>query len=295
MVVVSVIIASKNNGDTIDVCLKSIVNQVRFGGDLEIIVADGMSTDSTPKVLSKYSTFIKVVNDSGKSLTKARNLGLKHSTGDYILHIDADYFLHPNTIYKCLEYFIEGYDAIVLKEGITKGMGEWREVRSWDNVIKSMFAKLTEPVGKGLGYPRAFKRGILEKIGGHNERIAFYGEDAEICWRLFKNNAKIHYASDAIYYKIEEKNPKETWHKCFRYGILTPTMFKYSKRYALVTILGSCVNTFSLVISLPMFFVGLTLSKSMKIASKLLFCSYLRMAAQFCGTMNYLLKGYCEK
>lgn len=99
---ISVIILSKNNGDTLDACLKSVISSL---GEKEIIVVDAHSSDNTPSILEKYKNHIKVVYDEGKGIGLARNIGVLHSKGDIICFVDADAFVSKDHFVKIKECF----------------------------------------------------------------------------------------------------------------------------------------------------------------------------------------------
>jgi len=99
---ISVIILSKNNGDTLDACLKSVISSL---GEKEIIVVDAHSSDNTPSILEKYKNHIKVVYDEGKGIGLARNIGVLHSKGDIICFVDADAFVSKDHFIKIKECF----------------------------------------------------------------------------------------------------------------------------------------------------------------------------------------------
>jgi glycosyltransferase involved in cell wall biosynthesis len=292
---VSVVIASKNNDLTLESCLKSVLRQSISPDQIEIIVVDAMSLDSTLEILRKYSKYVKVVYDRGEGLPKARNIGLKHSTGQIIIHLDADWVLHPDAIRNCLKNIDENTDAIIPQEGILKDMGFWREVRSWENLIRRFYGKLGEPKSvKEYGYPRVFKKRVLERVGGHNERIRFYGEDAEVYWRLLKINSRIKYCPDVVFHKIEEKTVKEIWEKAYQYGRGTPNLLKYNKRY-LVNLIGPFFMMAFPLIPLFMGIIGLFYSKSVRISIALCLCNWLRMGAQVTGIARRIFSLENEK
>lgn len=100
---ISVVVLSKNNGETLDGCLRSIVNA---NGNKEIIVVDAHSTDETPRILGKYEDQIRVVYDKGKGIGIARNLGVEVSSGKIICFVDADAFVSRDH-FKGIERYLE--------------------------------------------------------------------------------------------------------------------------------------------------------------------------------------------
>ena len=96
---VSIIVAAYNIEDYIERCINSVINQ--SFSDIEIIVVNDGSTDSTLEKLNKlknYDKRIKIINKENEGLIEARKTGFKNSVGDYLLFIDGDDFLELNAI-----------------------------------------------------------------------------------------------------------------------------------------------------------------------------------------------------
>ena len=112
MPVLSVIVLSKNNGDTLETCLRSIVkSRVPEGWDREIVVVDAHSTDNTPYILKKYSKYIRVVYDEGRGIGIARNIGISNARGDVICFVDADCIVGRDHFVEIVKA-MESYDII---------------------------------------------------------------------------------------------------------------------------------------------------------------------------------------
>lgn len=80
---VSVIVAAYNIEDYIERCINSVINQ--SFSDIEIIVVNDGSTDSTLEKLNKlknYDKRIKIINKENEGLIEARKTGFKNSVGD---------------------------------------------------------------------------------------------------------------------------------------------------------------------------------------------------------------------
>jgi len=93
MLKVSVIITTFNSEKTISKTLASVLNQQGIGRefDLELIVVDDCSTDSTVDILrdSNINFYYTTSSNSGGP-NRGRNIGLKNATGDYICFLDHD-------------------------------------------------------------------------------------------------------------------------------------------------------------------------------------------------------------
>lgn len=93
---ISIIIPTLNAELTIGALLRSITTQEH--PSIEVVIVDGGSTDRTLSIVTNFSYPISIYHESS-SPANARNIGLSHSTGDYILFLDADMeLLHPSSL-----------------------------------------------------------------------------------------------------------------------------------------------------------------------------------------------------
>ena len=96
----SVIIPLYNAEIYIKEALDSLLAQK--GIDIEIIVVDDESQDNSAEIVKKYPVHYYKKTNGGAS--SARNYGLKHASGKYIMFLDADDYLKDEYICKnCIE------------------------------------------------------------------------------------------------------------------------------------------------------------------------------------------------
>ena len=93
---VSVIVPVYNTEKYLRRCLDSLVNQTL--DDIEIIIIDDKSPDNSALIIDeykkKYDNKIKVIhNKTNKGIGYNRNIGIKKSSGKYIMFIDSDDYL----------------------------------------------------------------------------------------------------------------------------------------------------------------------------------------------------------
>lgn len=96
MIKTSIIVISYNNFHNLEQCLISLISQNynRNIIDLEIIVVDSGSTDSSIEILKRYNDKIKIILKPSHlphlSPAVARNTGVNNSTGDILIFTDGD-------------------------------------------------------------------------------------------------------------------------------------------------------------------------------------------------------------
>lgn len=83
---ISVVIPAHNEEEFLEMCLKSVINQVEKAD--EIIVVDNNSTDKTAEIARKYK--VKLVSETKQGISYARNKGFNSAKSDIIARCDAD-------------------------------------------------------------------------------------------------------------------------------------------------------------------------------------------------------------
>lgn len=113
---ISIVIATWNAEKTIKNCLDSIVSQL--SEEIELIVIDGGSTDSTPCIIKSYGRKISYfISERDKGVYDAWNKGIMVARGRWIAFVGADDVLIPGALNEYLkvihsELNIDSYDYI---------------------------------------------------------------------------------------------------------------------------------------------------------------------------------------
>lgn len=97
----SIIMPAWNVEQYIGAAIESVVSQSYTNWEL-VIVDDG-STDATPTIIRRWKekyNRIKVVTQSNKGLSAARNAGMDAACGNWIIFLDSDDFVHPELLHK---------------------------------------------------------------------------------------------------------------------------------------------------------------------------------------------------
>lgn len=111
MIELSIVIVSYNTEKLLLECIKSIEeNYPREVGNgiFEIIVVDNDSTDNSVEKLKTYKTKIKklliIENAQNSGFAKANNIGARGVYGKYILFLNSDTLVYPETLTKMIEF-----------------------------------------------------------------------------------------------------------------------------------------------------------------------------------------------
>jgi len=205
---VSVIVPCRNEENFIKFCVDSIIENDYPKNCLEIIFVDGMSTDKTVEILEDYKkkyNNIEILTNPKVIFPSAVNLGVRKSSGDYIMIMGAHATYKNDYISKSVKYLDEyGIDNA---GGILYTIGQEQTF-----VAKIILKVLTSPFGVGNSKFRTgsdkpievdtvfggcYKRSVFEKIGFLNENLVS-SSDIEFNIRLKRAGGKISLFPDII-------------------------------------------------------------------------------------------------
>ena len=108
---VSVIIPTYNRGWIVGEAIDSVLDQ--DFRDYELIVVDDGSDDNTPAILAAYGKKIKVLRQSNRGVSAARNYGITAATGRLIAFLDSDDIWLPRKLFTQVKFFAENPDAVI--------------------------------------------------------------------------------------------------------------------------------------------------------------------------------------
>lgn len=132
---VTAVVPVYNVEDCLQRCLESLIQQKNAEGKLEILLIDDGSLDQSGIICDKYDACyhnVRVIHKKNGGLSSARNTGIDHAKGKYILFVDADDYLEKNAV-QILEYALQKYsfpDAIVFN-GTQDTKEDKRELRKY--------------------------------------------------------------------------------------------------------------------------------------------------------------------
>lgn len=163
------IVPNYNKGCYINECLTSIYNQTYK--NFEVIVIDDGSTDNSIEEIKKFTVDRLLITDR-RQAGGARNAGLKHATGDYIVFLDSDDYLTNELVLEKLVKLIVNEDIVFLN--FTKN--KFGEIEEIVDSVDDIEIKIAETMF--LGCPtKCFKRSLIEGIsfseGKRYEDIVF--------------------------------------------------------------------------------------------------------------------------
>ncbi len=127
----TVIIPIFNRGDMVHIAFESLLAQTIPFEQVQVLIVNDGSTDDSLSVCRKLAepyNNVKVLDKPNGGVSSARNFGLKNAEGKYIIYLDDDDMISPETIQNLCDFFDTCYDEVDL---VTYGMAVLR-----DNVVR---------------------------------------------------------------------------------------------------------------------------------------------------------------
>ena len=180
---ISIITISYNAENTIKNTLKSIENQSY--NNIEHIIIDGGSKDSTLEICNSFSHVSKVISESDRGVYDAFNKGLKLATGNVVGFLNADdIFYDYNSVKEIVDAFSKNNTDIVY--GNLDYINEdGKVVRNWisKSYKKGLIKKAWMPA-----HPTFYcKKEVYDRLGLYNDSFKI-GGDFELCLRFLEVN-----------------------------------------------------------------------------------------------------------
>jgi glycosyltransferase involved in cell wall biosynthesis len=166
--IVSIIVPCYNQGQYLDECLQSVLDQTYSEWEC-IIVNDGSSddTDFLAKLwVEKDKRFIYFEKENG-GLCSARNFGIKQSKGEYILPLDADDKISKSYVAMALQTFLEDFSLSIV---YCKAEKFGNDIGIWDLKPFSMKALAVENM---IFCSAMFKKIDWIRVGGYDSNMIF--------------------------------------------------------------------------------------------------------------------------
>ena len=234
----SIIIVNYNTSKLIIQALNSVYKNSK-NINFEIIVVDNASKDDSVEMIKKhFPQVILIQNNENLGFSKANNIAIKRSIGEYILLLNSDTIVMEDTLEKMIKYMNDNPDVgasgckVVLPDG------------SLDKACKRSFPTPQNALYNALKLDRLFpqskvfgeynltyldeneihdvdclvgafmmvRREVIEQVGLLDEDFFMYGEDIDWCYRIKQAGWRIVYypKTKIIHYKGGSSKKKNT-------------------------------------------------------------------------------------
>ncbi len=208
---ISVITVCFNARDCIEQTINSVLSQTYK--NIEYVIIDGASTDSTLDIIEKYRDNIQVlVSEEDGGIFYAMNKGINRATGDLLIFINAgDSFYSPETLEQAVS-LINKPDAKLFYGDINvieeNGIHWVKTFRNTDKITLTSNCLCHQAT--------LYRRELFEKIGGYDEKYPICADHELNLRALIKYKLKAQYIPIVVCnftmggYSTSRKNIKNT-------------------------------------------------------------------------------------
>jgi succinoglycan biosynthesis protein ExoA len=196
---ISIIVPCRNEAKQLRAFFSSVLAQVLpDGATLEMLIADGVSTDGTRKILDEYAAsyhWIRIVDNPRGIVSTGLNLAIGLATGEIIIRMDVHAHYADDYVAQCVA---------VLDETKADNVGGPAQTRSGTYMQDAISAAYHSPFACGgarfhnIHYQGpvdtvtfgCWRKEVLQKIGLFDEELV-RNQDDELNFRLIRAGGKI--------------------------------------------------------------------------------------------------------
>lgn len=223
---VSVILPIRNEARHIARSLGAVLGQDYPADRLEVLVADGMSTDGTREIVESMRTDIpsvRIIDNTGRIAPTALNAAIAQARGEILIRVDGHCEIDREYVRRCVEHLQN--DSVDAVGGPLQTIGESFVARGIAVAMSSKFG-----VGDSafrtvnnktmlvdtVAFP-AYTRNIVEHVGPFDQELV-RNQDDDYNYRLRKIGAKVLLASDVRSRYYSRSSISSLWRQYFQYG-----------------------------------------------------------------------------
>lgn len=224
---VSVIMPIRNEAAFIARSLGAVLAQDYPSDRLEVLVADGMSTDATREIITQATAGqalpVTVVDNPGQIVPTGFNRALAQAQGEIIVRVDGHTIIAPDYVRECV--------AALARSGADNVGGRMNAVAQSDFGAAVALAT-SSPFGVGGArfhysdaeewvdtvYMGAWPRVVFERIGGFDEEMV-RNQDDEFNYRLQAAGGKILLSNRIQSRYYNRTTLRSLWRQYYQYGL----------------------------------------------------------------------------
>jgi len=224
---VTVILPVKNEGPFIERSLGAVLAQDWNPALLEVIVADGMSTDDTRRIVRRCAEgapqiSLSIVDNPGGIVPTAMNAGIAAARGEVIVRVDGHTIVDPDYVRRCVE---------ALRRSGAENVGGRMTAVGETPFARAVSAATSSPFGVGGArfhysdreewvdtvYMGAWPRKVLEDLGGFDPEMV-RDQDDELNYRLRARGGRILLSPDIRSRYFNRPTLRSLARQYFQYG-----------------------------------------------------------------------------
>lgn len=243
----SIIVVNYNTKLLTSNCLRSI-DRHPFSEKFEVILVDNGSSDESVDYFKSYKPrnyrFRFIANNNNLGFSRANNIGIAQSRGNYILLLNSDTIVHKNSLDGLVDFALHHTEAGVIAPRLLNKDGSLQAsvfrlptlVRTieayWlghQGILDKYYPENDEPcsVEAVVGAAMLITPQARSKVGILDERYFMYYEDLEYCRRVLKAGLKIYYIPSVKITHLHGKSGENIADKSEQWKRLIPGSKQY--------------------------------------------------------------------
>jgi cellulose synthase/poly-beta-1,6-N-acetylglucosamine synthase-like glycosyltransferase len=210
------------------------------------LINDG-STDGTWNVMQEFvsNPNIKIFDKKNGGKHTALNLGLEHTTSEFFSCLDADSFVHPQSLKRMMNYFAQDPTTMAVAPSIIvhkpKNILQIAQKVDYDMAVytKKMLG-FTGGIHVTPGPFSVFRKKVFDDLGPYVK--AHNTEDQEIALRMQEHGYKIDHCPDAYVYTVSPNSvaklyrQRKRWIYGFIKNLIDYRRLLFRKKYGTVAL-----------------------------------------------------------
>jgi poly-beta-1,6 N-acetyl-D-glucosamine synthase len=203
---ITILVPAYNEGTVIQGSIRSLLalDYPRY----EILVIDDGSKDDTTMKASVYigdhgRATVRVITKPNGGKARALNTGIAQATSDFILCMDGDSALHPQTLRRAIRHFqdpaigaVAGSVKVVNRTNLLSSLQALEYIEGLNMVRAAQgFFRLVNIIPGPIGI---FRKSALEKVGGYDHDT--FAEDCDLTLKLLLEGWQIQYEPGSVAY-----------------------------------------------------------------------------------------------
>ncbi len=223
----SVIMPVRNEGGFIAESLGAVLNQDYPAGRLEVLMADGMSSDETRSVIARIAASrsevpVRVLDNRGGIVPTGFNLALAQARGDVVVRVDGHTVIATDYVRECVAALERtgadnvGGRMVAVGEGAF-GRAAALATSSPFGVGGSRFHYSLREEWVDTVYMGCWRKELFERIGGFDEEMV-RNQDDEFNYRLASAGGRILLSPRIRSEYFNRSSVRSLWRQYFQYG-----------------------------------------------------------------------------
>jgi len=223
---VTVILPVRNEASFLVRSLSAVLCQDYDRDKMEVIVADGMSTDGTRDIVRSFQandSRVRIVDNTGRIAPTGLNVAMREAKGEIIVRVDGHCEVQTDYVRRCVTHITgDRFDGV---GGPVETIGETPIAATIAVAMSSPFgvgnsafrtSKNTTDVVDTIAFP-AYTRDVINRAGPYDEQL-IRNQDDDYNYRLRAIGAKLLLAGDVRSKYYSRGSLRSLWRQYYQYG-----------------------------------------------------------------------------